>query len=189
MTKSLIAFGALFVAGFIAIIVLVSMWVSYNNSAARFTNLIEAKQTDNENQLSKLDNVLGTSGDVLVEQKKAVMQVATAYAQARGQGGSLFKMVTEAIPNLDQSTYTKLMNLISDENDGFAMHQTEILDFQREYNNLIDVYPSRLFVHTFGKYEHKNVVVVTTSAAHKSFQTGRDDFRPQIFKDNTGTNN
>lgn len=189
MTKSLIAILAVVAAGVFAIVVFVTMWVSYNNSAARFTNLIEAKQTDNENQLSKLDNVLGTSGDVLVEQKKAVMQVATAYAQARGQGGSLFKMVTEAIPNLDQSTYTKLMNLISDENDGFAMHQTEILDFQREYNNLVDQWPAKFFTSVIGKYEHKNVVVVTTSAAHKSFQTGRDDFRPQIFKDNTGTNN
>ena len=189
MNKTILACLGIFAAGVIAIIVVVSMWVSYNNQCARLTNQVSAKQTDNENQLSKLDNVLGTAGDVLIEQKNAVMAVATKYAEARGQGGSLFKMVQEAIPNLDQSTYQKLVNLISDENDGFAMHQTELLDLQREFNNLVDTWPSRLFVHTFGKYNDINVVVVTTSAAHKSFQTGRDDFRPSIFKNNnTGTN-
>lgn len=185
--KALIAGLAVLGLGVMSAVVVVVMWVSYNNSATRLKNTIEAKQTDNENQLSKLDNVLGTQGDVLVEQKRAVMEVATKYAQARGQGGSLFKMVQEALPNLDQSTYKVLMNSITAENTGFAFHQTEILDFQREYNNLVDTWPSRLFVAILGSHKHMNVVVVTTSGAHKSFQTGRDDFRTPIFKQNSGS--
>lgn len=186
--KKLIASLAAVGLFIVALVVFGTMWVSYNNQATRLKNTIEAKQTDNENQLSKLDNVLGSQGDVLVEQKKAVMEVAAKYAAARGQGGSLFKMVTEAIPNLDQSTYKTIMNSITAENTGFAFHQTEILDLQREYNNLCDTYPSAIFVSILGGNKHMNVVVVTGSGAHKAFETGRDDFRRPIFpKDNTGT--
>lgn len=185
--KALIALaagvGLLLILG----IVLLTMGVSYANQATRLKNTIEAKQTDNENQLSKLDNVLGSQGDVLVEQKKAVMEVASRYAAARGQGGSLFKMITEAIPNLDQSTYKTIMNSITAENTGFAFHQTEILDLQREYNNLTDTIPSSLFLSIFTSHKHMTVVVVTGTGAHKAFKSGRDDFRRPIFQNENGS--
>jgi hypothetical protein len=186
MKKTLIASGSLLGLFVLLFIVSVSMWVSYNNQATRLKNTIEAKQKDNENQLSKLDNVLGTQGEVLQEQKKAVMEVASKYASARGSsGGSLMKWIQEAIPNLDQSTYKVLLNSITAENTGFAFHQTEILDYQREYNNLVDTWPSGLFVSVLGKHQHMNVVVVTSSDAQKAFNTGTYNRKPLFQNDST----
>lgn len=185
--KALIAGLAAVGLGILAVVIFVTMWVSYNNSATRLGNTIEAKQKDNESQLTKLDAVLGTQGDVLVEQKKAVMEVATKYAAARGSGGgSLMKWVQEALPNLDQSTYKTLMNSITAENTGFAFHQTEILDLQREYNNLCDTFPSSFFVSTLGKHKHMNVVVVTSSDAQKAFKTGTREIKSP-FGGNSGS--
>ena len=184
MFISLLALVGVFILG---AVIIGTMWVSYNNSATRIKNQIVAKQKDNENQLTKLDGVLGTQGEVLLEQKKAVMEVASRYAESRGSGGgSLMKWIQEAIPNLEQSTYKTLMNSITAENTGFAFHQTEILDLQREYNNICTTYPSKIFVSMLGSHSPIKVVVVTSSDAQEAFATGTRKVKP-LFNQNSGS--
>lgn len=175
MNKTLLAVIGVAGVGVLAIVMVAIMWVTYSNAEIRMRNAIVAKQTDNKNEMDNMWKQISQVTQVTDEQKKALMEIFNGYATARtgtNPGASLAKWIHEAIPNVDQSTFKNLQNIISAKRDGFVMRQKELLDLNREHDNQIDTFPSSLFVGSRGKI---NIVIVTSSRTEGAFQSGKDD--------------
>ncbi len=172
--KALIAAAGFVGVVVITIVIIIGMYVTYSNAEVRLRNTITAKQTDNKSEMDAMWKTISQTAQVTEEQKNALMEIFNGYAQARtGEGGgSLMKWVQESVPNVDQSTYRNLQNIITAQRDGFKFRQKELLDLKREHDNLIDTLPSKLFVGGRGKI---NVVIVTSTRTEGAFQSGKDD--------------
>lgn len=177
MNKLLLSFLGVIGAGLLFVCILFFMGIGFHNSEVKLRNLITNKQTDNKSQMDKMWKNISQTAQVTDMQKSALIEIFNGYAQARtggGNNGSLMKWVQETVPNVDQTTYTKLQNIILAERDGFAMRQKEILDFKREHDNLIDTFPNNIFAALLGRNKI-NVVIVTSTRTETAFETGRDD--------------
>lgn len=181
--------GKIITLGFLGLVIVGAaifgiMYLSYNNTEARLRNQIVNKQTDNKNQLDNTLKQISQTAQVTDEQMKAFKDIIVGYADARGKGGgSVVKMVTEAVPNLDTSskTFQNLQNIIVAARNSWAANQTALLDFKREHDNCIDVQPSRFFVVTLGGKSKIDVTIVTSTRVDNAFGTGKDD-DDKVFK-------
>jgi hypothetical protein len=173
-TKWLIALGV-FGVGVLMVLILLGMGVGFHNSEVRLRNLIVNKQTDNKNQMDKMWKTISQVAQVTDDQKQALIEIYNSYTSGRGSGGGgLMKWVQEAVPNVDQSTFRNLQNIVTAERDGFAMRQKEILDFKREHDNLIDTFPNNIFAALLNR-QKINVTIVTSSRTEGAFKSGVDD--------------
>ena len=157
----------------VAVIILASMFVSYSNQERRLRNQITAKQRDNTSELDNVQKKISQSVQVTDLQMAAIKDIIVGNAQARkGGSGTLATFVTEAVPNLDTTTFNNLQNIIAGSRDAFTMRQKELLDLKRAHDNLIDTWPSSLIVGGRGKID---VVIVTSAHVKENFRTGEDN--------------
>lgn len=154
----------------------------YNREVALRTQ-IEQVQTDNKNVYDTMWKKIAQAGEVTQAERESLERIITDYAQARAQGRTdnngtalaVGQWVQEAIPNVDNTTYRNLVNIITSSRDDFAAHQTRLLDLQREYNTMLRTFPNNIvLVGLFGKKE-VNVTIVTSTKTEKSFESGIDD--------------
>jgi hypothetical protein len=174
MNKLVIGIVGLVIVAVVGVVMVAGMYFSYSNTEIRQRNLIVAKQKDNQSEFDNMVKKIGQVAQVTQESMKMIKEIIVGNSTARGGGGSLFKMVTEAVPNLDVSsqTFRDLVNIITASRDSFTMRQKEILDLKRVHDNIIDVFPSSMFVGGRGKI---SVVIVTSTRADEAFKTGKDD--------------
>ena len=179
MNKTLIAVLGLFGALVISVLLLVGIYFSFSNSEVRQRNLIVAKQRDNQSEFDNMTKKISQVAQVSQESMKMIKDIIIGNSQARGGSGSLVKLVHEAIPDLNQSSqvFRDLINIITASRDSFTMRQKEILDLKRVHDNMVDTFPSSLFVGSRGKIE---VQIVTSDRAIESFRTGKDN-DTQVF--------
>lgn len=179
MSKVLLALLGIVGTGIILVVIIVSMFVSFHNKDAQLRNLVTTKQTDNKSEMDAMWKTIEQNAQVTVMQKDALMEIFNSYAAGRtgeGGGGTLMKWVQESVPNVDQKTYTLLMNTITAQRDGFKFRQKELLDLNRERNTMLDQVPGSLLA-MFCPGDHKkiDVVIVTSTRTENSFKTGKDD--------------
>lgn len=146
---------------------------------------IEAKQTDNKNEMDNMWKTISQVAQVTEAQKDALIEVFKGYAQARtgtNHGGSLANWIHEAVPNVDTSTFNNLQNIITGKRDNWTMRQKELLDLQREQNALFRPFPSLdgIILNILGRKPIK-VTIVTSTRTEKAFETGKDD-NVELFK-------
>lgn len=169
--KLLIAGIVLFFFG----LIIGSMWISYSNQEINLRNLIVAKQKDNQSQLDNTIKKISQSAQVSQEQMTLIKQIIIGNSSARHtNGGALVLAIREAVPNLSSTsqTFINLQNIIVAARDRWTMDQTELLDLNREHNNLLQMFPSSLFV---GSRPKIHVTIVTSARTQKSFATGQDN--------------
>lgn len=177
MSKGLmVLFG---VGGFllVAALVLTTIFVSTSNREIQLRNTIVNKQTDNKSEFDNMWKKISQVAQVTDAQKKALFEIFTGYAEARGKhqgGGSLANWLQEAVPNVDTSTFNNLQNLITGARDRFTMRQKELLDLKREHDNIIDMFPSNIVCSILGRQKIE-VTIVTSAKTEEAFVTGKDD--------------
>lgn len=161
------------VFGLVGVFLLGMMWVNYSNAEVRLRNQITAKQRDNQSELDNVQKKISQTVQVTDMQMAALKDIIVGNAEARkGGSGSLATFVKEAVPNVDTTTFNNLQNIIAGSRDAFTMRQKELLDLNREHDNLIDTFPSSFIVGSRGKID---VVIVTSGRAKDSFKTGEDN--------------
>lgn len=159
-------------------------WISVSNKEVGLRNTIQAKQKDNQSQFDLMWKKISQVAQVTDAQKNALIEIFNGHAQARsgkGEDKAIVKWIHESIPTVDTKSFTNLQNIIVSSRDTFADKQRELLDLSREHNNIIDMFPSSLFVGGRGKID---VTIVTSSRTAETFRTGKDDdvqvFQPKI---------
>jgi hypothetical protein len=177
MTTTKLVLIGIAVFGLIFVFSLFLYGVSVNNKEVRLRNTITAKQKDNNSEYDNMWKKISQVAQVTDAQKDALKEILVSHAKARSGDDSknlIMKWVQESIPNVDQSTYKTLMNVITSSRDSFTMRQKELLDLKREHDNLLDTFPSGTFLAMFGKQKIE-VVIITSSRTEEAFKTGKDD--------------
>jgi hypothetical protein len=168
--------GVLIVIVIIAVFVGVYI-VSTLNREVRLQNAITAKQVDNRSEMDNMWKKVTQAAQVTDAQKNALMDIFKGYAESRSagkQGGSLANWIHEAVPNVDTSTFNNLQNLIVASRDRWTMQQKELIDLNREHDNILTVIPSSIVCSMFGRAKI-DITVVTSTRTEKAFQAGKDD--------------
>jgi hypothetical protein len=158
--------------------------VGISNKEVQIRNQITAKQVDNKNQFDSMWKSQMQAFQVTDAQKQMLYDVIVGNSKARTTGhGSLATMVHEAVPNIDKSTdlYRELMNTITALRATWTRKQTEIIDYKREHDNMIDMFPSSVVCSILNR-KKIDIVIVTSDRTDNAFITGKDndiDLRPR----------
>ena len=172
MSKGIIAIAVVGVV-VIGTLVIGGLWIGTSNSEIRLRNQIKAVQTDNKNEFDNMWKKIEQTVEVTKAERQSVENIIIGYASERGGGGGAFiNAVHEALPNIDSSTFKNLQNVIISSRDRFTQRQKQLIDLQREHNNLIETFPSSIFV---GHRGYVDIVVVTSGKTEETFQTGQDN--------------
>lgn len=105
------------------IVIFICTSISYKNKEVKLRNLVKMKQEDNKNTYDNTWKKISQAAEVTDAQKHALLELVTGYAQARGGGGgSLVKVITEVVPDLNPASkaFENLQNIITAARDSFA---------------------------------------------------------------------
>ncbi len=177
MSKTILILIVMAVVGIVGIGSAAIYGVSTYNTASRIHNLYDSKLVDNTSEFDNMWKKISQTAQIPEAKKNAFREIFEGYATARtgnGDGGSMMKWVQESIPNPDLSEYKDVMNIITGSRDSWTNRQKELVDIARQYNEMLSVFPSNIFLGLFGmtKIDAK---VVTSSRTDNAFKTGKDD--------------
>jgi hypothetical protein len=178
MSKGLIVgIGILSTIVLIAVII-GSSFVGVYNNAKTVTVAMTAKIEDNKNEFDNTKKKICQVAQVSTEQINSLARIFDGHAKARSGNGDdsklIMKWISESVPNVDTSTFKNLQNIIVSSRDAWTMRQKELIDLQREYNLMLQRFPSNIMLGMMGFKEVKIPVIIST-ATEKSFETGKDD--------------
>ncbi|GAF68300.1 unnamed protein product [marine sediment metagenome] len=165
----------------IFILVVAGWWVGTSNAEVRLRRTIEAKLTDNKNELSNMMQKISQTAQISDRQAQKTLELVTGYASERGgvKGGGMINALREAIPTQTLGTYEKLIPIIMASRDRWTMRQKELIDLKREHDTLRTIFPASIVVG--GRPEIK-IVVVATAKATRAMETGIEE-EEALFKD------
>lgn len=156
---------------------------SANNTANAYEKSIKATHENSRNVLGQYAPKLKEALGVTKIQAEAVEEIITASNESRyGEAGSQASMqwIREQNPNLDQSSYRQVLNLIEAGRNDFQREQTAKLDKIRAYETALGNMPGSFFMKVMGYPTAEFVAadygkIVTSGHADEAFTTGRDD--------------
>jgi len=150
------------------------MWISCSNKEIALRNAINSKQIDNKNEFDNLWKKISQVSEVSLKDRETLEEIFNSYAESRTSDNNdlIFKWVSESIPNVSSESFTNLQNIISSSRDSWTMRQKELIDLKREHDNMIDMFPSSIFVGSRGKIE---ITIITSNKANESMESGIDD--------------
>ncbi len=176
--------GLMIVLGGIGALLLlfIAGYISGNNTGNRHEQGIIASHEQTRNVLGQYAPKLRDALGVTKIQAGAVEDIITGANESRyGKTGSQATMqwITEQNPALDQSSYGKIVDIVSAGRNDFQNAQKDKIDRIRSYRTAVGNFPGGFFIKLagyptegfFAKYEK----IVTSGHAEDAFATGRDD--------------
>lgn len=150
-------------------------YFSYSNAEIRLASQVKAKQKSNEASYDTMWKVIAQKAEISSEYKDSFKDIYVAIMDGRygdDQGGTLMKWIQESNPSFDVSLYKDLMVAVEGQRERFLREQQQLIDLNREHDNMIDTFPGSLFVGSRPKIE---ITVVTSAKTGAAFATGTDD--------------
>jgi hypothetical protein len=164
------------IAGVLAMFVLVMVvyCISTSNKEIRLRVTLSAKQLDNKSEFDNMWKKIQQVAQVTEEDRESLMRLFNEYANARTtkEGGSLSKWVQESVPNVDNSTFKNLQNIIVSSRDSWTARQKEIINLKAEHDYLRLQWPSSMVV---GGRPEVEITIITSGRTERTFGTGKDD--------------
>lgn len=173
----------LIVGGLAAILLFfVIAYIGGNNAGARAEAGIVAAHDESRNVLGQYAPRLREALGVTKIQAKAVEDIITGANESRyGKSGSQATMqwITEQNPNLDQSNYGKIIDIVSSGRNDFQAAQKVKIDKIRTYETQVNTIPGGFFIKLAGYptpgFIEKYRKIVVSGHANDAFATGIDD--------------
>lgn len=152
--------------------------IKTSNTEKKIRNTIPAQTDKVDLYYTKLVEILVTKAGITKEYAKANTEFQVAIMEGRYSTGTKMMMwIQESNPKFDQSLYKDLMNSVEGLREGFYIEQSKLRDIKLAHDNLIDLFPSSLFVGSRGKIEVQLLVNQATKTAR---ETGIDE-TPKLF--------
>lgn len=150
---------------------------NYGNEAER---TIEAEYENLQNVLGQYSLKIKEAAQIPSMQTEDLAALYTGSLDARyGEGGSQAAMqwIREQNPNLDQSTYLQLQQMIEAGRNKFENHQTKFLDTKRQYETNLGYLWKGLWLRVAGypKLDLDEFEIVISQHAKDTFETGVDE--------------
>jgi hypothetical protein len=154
-------------------LVLAIMYFSTTNEEIRLRNTITAKIEDNQSHYTKMWEILTQQAGVSEQYAKEFKEIYPELIAGRYNNGNgkLMQWVQEHNPEFDSSLYKQLMVSIEAQRESFHTTQTQLVDYSRQHNNLLQTFPSRLFL---GGVNPIDIPVVINEQADEAFKTERE---------------
>jgi len=167
--------------------------ISTKNNEIRQRNAIVAQSEGNEASLDTMLKIIKQKAGVVVKFGEDRQQIYEELVSGRS-GGTLFKALAEATPNMDATVYKDLMGSIEAERKTFKRDQQKLLDLIRERQNLCEQFPSSLALAMFGEnrpFKRKGVLatepeypyqyIFVTSASTKQMVEDGEENETDLF--------
>jgi len=156
-------------------------YINYSNEEIMLRNQIEAQEDSNGAFFDKMWKIIQQQAEVSAEYKDSFKDIYTGLIEGRYDGngrGQLMSWIQESNPNFDVSLYSKLMTSIEAERKGFFVEQQKLIDLGRAHDNLLEVFPSSMFLAGRDPIE---ITVIKSAKTEEVFNTGKEEIEP-LFK-------
>jgi len=156
---------------------ILGLWtIGTYNTAKTLKNQYDAKLKANEAIFDNMWKKITQSHQVTGEQKEALKSIFVDYAKARTSpnAGAVMNWVKEAIPNPDLSLYKTLLNVITGSRDEWTANQVALVDIAREYNLMLEKFPSNVLLGAFG-FQKIDAKIISSTRTDAAFKSGKDD--------------
>ena len=177
MKMTLIIIGVVLVSvfGFLGI-----SYVSNYNYGNEAERTIEAEYENLHNVLGQYSLKIGEAAQIPAMQTEDLATLFTGALDARyGADGSQAAMqwIKEQNPQLDQSTYLQIQQMIEAGRNKFENHQTKFLDTKRVYETNLGYLWTGMMLRVAGypTIDLDSMNIVTSAHAKKTFETGTDE--------------
>lgn len=177
MSKVLVGFAGVAVAA----VLLAGNVIMISNDAIVQEEAIEATFNNNKNILSQYTTRIGELAQIPAMARDDLQEVLQGAMEGRyGENGSqaAVQLIVENYPGkVDPSLYSNIQNEISAGRRKFEENQKRLIDQKRVYNQKLRFFWSGFVLKALGypKKDMDQFIVVESSAAQKSFETGIDD--------------
>lgn len=157
----------------LAVIVLVGMYISYNNQEVALRKEAEAQKGKVESVHDKMWKTIQQKAGVTDEYRETFEKVYPEIISGRYKDDSTtMKWIQEDNPNFDTSLYKDLMQAIEVQRAYFDQAQTRMLDIIRQRETLLEQIPAKFFISNKSKIEY---TIVSSTRSKTVIQTGLDD--------------
>lgn len=150
----------------------VIMNYTYENKYITLINLYEAQVSDDKIVYDEVWKVVKQQAQVSDSYAENFKKIYVDLMEARNYGGESFKWIQEQNPAFSQDMYMKLMNTIESQRAKFTSAQRKLVTYHQEIKNLVQLFPSRLFV---GDHAIPKLEIVTSTKTEDTFKSGKED--------------
>jgi len=143
-----------------------------SNDEIKLKNRVVAQQETCSAYFDKMWKVINQDAQVADKYKDAFKEVYTPLIEGRYSdgGGKLMKWIQEHNPQFDPTLFKKVMEAIESQREGFFMEQTKLIDIDREYQNLVSVFPNTVILGSRTGIKIKVIKSLKTDNIYKSGQ-------------------
>lgn len=154
-------------------LIVVIMGIVANNSEAKLRNKAEAQEQVCKDNFDNMFKSIAQVAQVADEYKETFVEIYPSLIEGRyNDDNVLMKWVTESNPDFDTRLYQQLIDVIEAKRDGFTHEQDKLADIVREHKDLLDTWPSSMFV---GDEEPLNVTFISSEKTKETYRTGEEN--------------
>jgi len=160
--------------GAFLLIIVCMMGISASNSEIELKTQANAQEQVCKNNFDAMFKKIAQIAEVSDQYKEAFKEVYPALIEGRykNDGNTLMKWIQESNPNFDTKLYSKLTDVIESSRDSFKHEQDKLADIVREHNNILQKWPSSMFV---GGRPALNVTFVSSAKTKETYRTGEEN--------------
>lgn len=157
----------------VVIIILVGMYITYNNKEIALRKEAEAQRGKVESVHDKMWKTIQQKANVTDQYRETFEKVYPELISGRyASDSSSMKWIKEANPDFDTSLYRDLMQAIEVQRAYFNNAQERMLDVIRQRETLINTMPACWFISNKTEIEY---TIISSTRTKTVMETGLDD--------------
>lgn len=174
MSKKLIITLSVVVIAVVLVIMFFSMSISYSNREAKLVNQFNMEMKNREATFDNMFKDISQIAQIAEEYKESFKDIYVHITSERydKDDGVVMKWIQESNPQFDTKLYDRLANTIEVRRQEFLLVQRKLMDIENQHNNMLDVFPSSLFLSGKQRLDYQ---VISSTHAKKVMETGVDD--------------
>jgi hypothetical protein len=167
-----------FIVGSICTVVLIAViafsCIGYTNTEVDLRNRFVAQEKVSMSYFDKMWKIISQHAQITDKYKEDFKEIYIPMMEGRYKhgGGKMMQWVQERNPEFSSAMYTKLMNTVESQREGFHREQKKLVDIKMAHDNLRQKIPSKFIV---GDSEPLVLKLVTSSKTKKVMETGEDN--------------
>lgn len=149
----------------------IAWYVSTNNHVIDLENRFVAAQSNREMLYDNMAKQIREKLNIATMERDTVKTIVDAAVAGRN-GGSVFRVVSEQYPELNEKLFQEVMATVSGKRDEFTRSQQIIAQIKVEHDNMRQRIPSKWIV---GDREPLSYVIVSSDNTKTKMSNGVDD--------------
>lgn len=151
-----------------------SMSISYSNREVKLVNQFNMEMKNREATFDNMFKDISQIAQIADEYKESFKEIYVHITSERydKDDGVVMKWIQESNPQFDTKLYDRLANTIEIRRQEFLLVQRKLMDIENQHNNMLDVFPSSLFLSGRQRLDYK---VISSTNTKKVMESGVED--------------